>query len=368
MYNVIFYDDIVTRTRTSTDEYDESSEIKYATVASGDCSTMTTAVYTFAWKYEFKNLNFDFPSLSVGYGMFKSCYNLEQVCGTYEMIDDNGEEQIYYTSLSFDSLTNATEMFRSCKKLKKVYIYCPSLEEAAAMFDDCVLLEIIDADFSSLKNASSMFSNTLISKVNISSPNIIIANHMFYNCHNYKRFEGELPVLQNGESMFELSGLGSDDEIYNWDISLPQLENGQNMFRATSLYSFASDLPNLKQGDRMFEASGLRKFNGSLSSLETADSMFSGCRLDADSVFYIFDSLPVYSGEEVYTNVPLENLDSGVETYESVPNHTITIGLGCQNIFSLKEHIAKTCGCENWDALTAAFLAKGWIVSWEYNG
>jgi hypothetical protein len=75
---------------------------------------------------------------------------------------------------------------------------------------------------------------------------------------------------------------------------MPNLKNGHYMFRAnTALISFCGDLSSLTNGYGMFlESTKLTSFCGDLSSLTNGSAMFSGCKLDAESLECIADTLP----------------------------------------------------------------------------
>lgn len=74
---------------------------------------------------------------------------------------------------------------------------------------------------------------------------------------------------------------------------LETLTRGRSLFRGSSLVSWERDMPLLEDGVYMFSWSKLLKlFKGALPSMREAQGMFERCRLDADSVYHIADTLP----------------------------------------------------------------------------
>ena len=90
----------------------------------------------------------------------------------------------------------------------------------------------------------------------------------------------------------------------------------------------------------------LTKFRGVLPSLSSGASMFDGCKLDARSVLCIISSVPTWT--------------SG--------SHPLTIGCGCSNDDDSKDAYAQEIGYESFTALNDTFTAKGWTVTWQFNG
>jgi hypothetical protein len=115
-----------------------------------------------------------------------------------------------------------------------------------------------------------------------------------------KSFVGDLPNLTTGvhgdgnakRTFYECSAL----ELFIGDLS--SLTDGNTMFaNCSELKSFAGDLSSLTNGNSMFmNCYALTSFTSDLSSLENGSSMFNGCKLDAESLECIAETLPTVSG------------------------------------------------------------------------
>ena len=119
------------------------------------------------------------------------------------------------------------------------------------------------------------------------------------------------------------------------------------MFQFNQLTSFSEDLPKLRLGTSMFYGcSKLAKFRGILPSLSSGGAMFTQCKLDARSVLCIISSIPAWTSGD----------------------HPLTIGCGCSADDESKDAYAQEIGYESFTALNDAFIAKGWTVTWQFNG
>lgn len=153
-------------------------------------------------------------------------------------------------------------------------------------------------------------------------------------------FSSDLSSLTSGVTMFISAPLKS------WNTKLPNLTNAMHMFQGNLLIKFAEDLPKLTWGVHMFRGCVLVKFRGVLPSLSSGDGMFYGCKLDPRSILCIVSSVPIWT--------------SG--------SHPLTIGCGCSNDDESKDVYAQEIGYESFTALNDAFTAKGWTVTWQFNG
>ena len=109
--------------------------------------------------------------------------------------------------------------------------------------------------------------------------------------------------------------------------------------------------------------------------------MFTNCKLDAQSVLHILDSIPtreddpriwwdeVYNEEtgefemkEIMHDRPM--MDSGEEV-EGVTK----IGINCLDDEDSKNQFAQEMGYESWSEVVSAFIdEKNWFVDWQFNG
>lgn len=221
------------------------------------------------------------------------------------------------------------------------------------------------ANLATLRDGSYLFyGNTNVTNWTADMPNLVKGNCMFQNSGNLASFSGNLQKLHNGSRMFYgcrklktfKSNFSSLTNGYNmfilcpfttWAMELPQLQSGSQMFQETQLVTFIADLPKLTAGSYMFNhCYNLMKFRGTLSSLSTGGNMFDQCKLDARSVLCIISSIPTWA--------------SG--------SHPLTIGCGCSNDDESKDVYAQEIGYESFTALNDAFIAKGWTVTWQFNG
>ena len=135
--------------------------------------------------------------------------------------------------------------------------------------------------------------------------------------------------------------------LKSWNTKLPNLTSGAHMFQGNPLTKFTEDLPKLITGNDMFQfCNKLTKFRGVLPSLSTGYVMFRGCKLDARSVLCIVSSVPTWASGD----------------------HPLTIGCGCSDDDESKDAYAQEIGYESFTALNDAFIAKGWTVTWQFNG
>lgn len=105
--------------------------------------------------------------------------------------------------------------------------------------------------------------------------------HSVVNSANPKTVEGGILTASNSSKRV---------------IATDKIVNGSNMFASTIIETWVDDLSNMTNGTAMFKnCTELTTFIGDLSSLETADEMFYGCKLDAESLEILADTLPTAS-------------------------------------------------------------------------
>ena len=146
--------------------------------------------------------------------------------------------------------------------------------------------------------------------------------------------------LEDGKGMF-----WGCSNLTNFTSDLSSLTNGNVMFNnCSNLATFTSDLSSLTAGEYMFGmCSNLTNFTSDLSSLTNGNGMFSICKLNASSVKNIIVTINRYPG-------------------------ILFIGMGCNNTIADKNLFAQEVGYSDMTSLLAAFQAKGWTVTANYNG
>lgn len=121
------------------------------------------------------------------------------------------------------------------------------------------------------------------------------------------------------------------------------------------LKSFSGALSSLTNGTGMFAGAYIEDFSSSLPVLETGDEMFYGCRLTAQSVKQILNTIPtVTSG----------TIDLGIAGApdESLADDAATAWMNAQ-----ANQLAIACGYTNTQGLLDAFSAKGWTVNFIFS-
>lgn len=141
---------------------------------------------------------------------------------------------------------------------------------------------------------------------------------------------------ENNPENFARSARGS---LTTWVGDMPNLVNGQGMFDScTHLTTFCGDLSSLTNGYNMFyQDTALTSFCGDLSSLTDGNQMFLSCKLDAESLECIVDTI---------------NDVRSLTTSNEVTKH-ISIGYNCS---AADAEAAKT-----------AIEGKGWTCIMTYN-
>jgi hypothetical protein len=177
--------------------------------------------------------------------VFETATNCDKLLSGYSILDDfvaempslNSAEGMFslssITSFSgengkcadFNSLTNADDMFKDCKKLTSIKINTSSLVNVSGFVDGCKLLETYVGDFSSLIDGDSLFNGL----------------------HHLNHFEASLTSLRNGTEMFANTALETFSEM------LPALTIGNEMFYHSQLKLINLEAPELLYADSMFE-------------------------------------------------------------------------------------------------------------------
>ena len=199
------------------------------------------------------------------------------------------------------------------------------------------------ADMPNLENGRSMFeNNTNLTSFTGNLNSLIEGGRMFYLSTQLSVFESALPSLERAQGMFIGCNLRK-----NWIIPMPNIEYAPWMFQGAKIKGFLADLPKLTFGVSMFAYNtDFNRFRGTLPKLSNGTTMFDSCKLDARSVLCIISSVPTWTSGE----------------------HLLTIGCGCSNDDESKDAYAQEIGYESFTALNDAFIAKGWTVTWQFNG
>ena len=225
------------------------------------------------------------------------------------------------TDVNLATLRDGRRLFHNNTNITNWTVDMPNLENGLGMFQNNTNLTSFTGNLDSLENGY----------------------YMFYYSSQLTSFVSSLPSLKNGTSMFIICNLSKD-----WSIEMPNLETAPWMFQANMNFKrFLVDLPNLVKGESMFTgAQQLIHFRGILPKLSDGKRMFGSCRLDSRSVLCIISSVPTWTSGE----------------------HLLTIGCACSDDDESKDAYAQEIGYESFTALNDAFIAKGWTVTWQFNG
>lgn len=187
---------------------------------------------------------------------------------------------------------------------------------------------------------------------------------MFNGCSALSNFQNEggknpnLDNLVNGYQMF--SGCSS---LKHWNCNLPNLVDGYYMFSGcTSLETFVGDMPNLqiigdyRQG-MFYGCKNLTTFISDISSPKLNLWAMPNSKLNPISIYFILKSCsPLVRATTYY-------LGLGVDIKDADGN-----ALSEEQQLANKNAFAQEVGYETFDALIAAFEAKGKWVNWTFNG
>ena len=221
-----------------------------------------------------------------------------------------------------------------------------------------------DVNLATLRDGNAFFhGNTNVTNWTADMPNLENGASMFYQTTNLTSFNSNLRKLRNGREMFrdsklsffsgDLSSLSYGHLMFigcpltSWTTPMPKLENASQMFQGTKFTSFTADLPKVTNGNYIFHnVPTLTKFRGILPSLSTGYVMFNSCKLDSRSVLCIISTVPTWASGD----------------------YPLTIGCGCSADDDSKDAYAQEIGYESFMSLNDAFIAKGWTVTWQFNG
>ena len=276
--------------------------------------------------------------------------------------DENNEVIGYFDTKALTNGTWTTEpgqMLRTNSMFQKAVIaeFDSDLSNHVSslmMFQNCSNLTKFNGDLSSSQNLSAFFVNcSALTQFNTTSlGKLKVSNTMFRGCTLFESFSYDMQNLTSGDSMF--SGCSS---LNYFSSKLPSLVNGERMFAATNITQFSIDTPKLVEAGWMFSGcENLTSFSANIQSLDVATDMFALCKLDANSVANIIQSI---STRETAPQQP--NADSG--QYFGY----IKLGLGIPATDEAKMQVAQVCGCDSWQELNQQFTDKNWVVQWEFN-
>lgn len=336
-----------------------------------------------------------------------------------------GEESYEYCNMDLSKVVDGSDLFSIVfphdVELPVFRLYnttFSNLEHASYMVNNSCedyyhysrfIVRLSDVSFPKLNDGTSMFETNNIELYNVSFPNLNVGTCMFYGCNCQFSGEIDFPSLAIGDSMFfyaksnildelkyrnvNLSRLTDGSMMFEgmllpddyppgstetWTIKLPSLVYAPRMFYSCPLEQFISDLPSLKEASDMFAYTSLERFSGSLPNLMHACDMFSNCKLDAQSVLHILNSIPtreddprvefdwVYNEEtdeverkEIIHDRPVDENGDGVTK----------IGINCLDDEESKNQFAQEMGYDTWSEVVSAFIdEKKWFVDWQFNG
>lgn len=320
-------------------------------------------------------------SLVNGKGMFSGFTSLNNFNAELNSLED-GTDMFKGTALTVFSpalpaIENASSMFAGTPIIS-FNLNCPNLIVGDSMFEDCTDLTSVAINLPALKSGDYMFKNTSISTCTLNTPELKYAEGMFSGA-SLVTFSGDLSHLINGDNMF---GSNTDNngarlisfdvkvldnletannmmgavQFTKWDIDMPSLTSATNMFSSytiledeilyPALETFESDLQSLVNGTGMFkDCVNLQHFNAPLPSLKHGNDMFTNCKLDAESVMYIAESLSYYPEAEA---------------------KFITIGINCASSDADK-FFASTGVYKDLADFKKRMWDKGWNLTLRYN-
>ena len=338
MYNVIFYDELISKTiedGTRTIVYRVPSKYVCTTMRNGDNFFLYSNIENFIGSmpslisassmFEGSDIKFikdvkkekneetglmeeidipaDFNSVMNSYRMFADCKNLENVNIGMNGITSSdlmfsGCDALKSISGNMDALEDATAMFIDNHELETFNVNMKRLRYADIMFcgtkltdiisnfdevisanqmyKDCSQLTSVTINMPSLEEGDEMFKNSSISSINFTAQNLNQANEMFANCQSLTSVTCSFPSLKWANKMFH-----SCKTLSSIKIDLPNLERAHNMFTGNVVFtSFEGNLNNLEDGTEMFYQTMLRTFiTNNLDNLLIGKNMFKGCKI-----------------------------------------------------------------------------------------
>lgn len=234
------------------------------------------------------------------------------------------------------------------EKIKSTF-YLDEYETESAMFRG-IPIKIFDSDLSILEDGTGGF----------------MENYLM------ETFNSNLDSLETGNYMFL-----NNEQLLKFNISMNALKSGCGMFgNAYSLKSFSSETPNLIDGTGMFSTChSLSSFTSNLNSLVAGQDMFDYCRLDAESVMYILYTINDISEKTFVSNTLEEGwineTNYNILTVYDNMLYPLTIYAGDLYIgvgYNNASEFATAMGYSTVNEIIQAFAAKGWTVSFQYNG
>lgn len=359
MFNVIFYEDLVTK--TVTDENGNEVRTFVCRVPSKYvCTTLRTA-NNFFLNAEIEKFVGSMPALVSATSMFEG----SKIKTIHDVkLDESGIE--VESPADFDNVSDAYRMFADCEDLTSVNIDmntlisinstfagCSSLtsfsgsmnglENGSGMFVECPNLTTFTASVDKLQYGDSMFRGTKISSIDVDFNSLETATEMFAYCSSLTSLSFSFPLLKECDGMFRGSALTSIS------LNIPSAVLGSDMFNGcSSLTSVSGDFSAIRNGDRMFygcKAMGSLKLN--LPSLERAYNMFSG-----NAIFTRFEG-------------NLHNLVDGTEMfYQSFLNTFITDNL---DSLIIGKSMFKGCKIRNWSIDMPSLMDGSYMFESNYH-
>lgn len=292
------------------------------------CDTMVNGDSFFAYDFNILSFNGQMPSLVTANSMFE-CTNITKVHFNDEMAN-------------FNSVKSGASMFAECPRLKSVKIELNSLVNGEKMFYKSPITTLECPSFDGVLYGQYMFSETGLTSFAHDLSSLIDGSYIFAETL-LTSFDGKLSNVKILDGAFNTNTLLTS---FNTD-TLDKVESAERAFYNTKINNWCYTLPSLKNGKNMFYGNTtLTSFTSSLSSLVEGDGMFTYCKLDAQSVMHIVDSLPKHDGGEV---------------------HNIAIGINCSDNQEEKDTFAEQAEYDDWNTLNSVLVSKGWTVTWGFN-
>lgn len=254
------------------------------------------------------------PSLTSATNMFSGCSSLATVWGTF----DNVKKVPNFSGYSdFNKLSSFTSNIKVDKDIKGMFYYKGALQS-------------VSGDWESVTAASGTFqmcSSLTRSNIQVSMPNLEIADEMFSYCYG----------------------------LTDFDVDYPKLTSADNLFLGcTGLTSVTLNLPSLLIGSGLFQnCKNLQSVSGNLSGVSSLNYAFAGCSSLTD-----FDIvLPVSSA----VTVQLSACPLTVRSVSGLAKNCVAVESGCTINFSqaTKDLSASTNITTYFDQL----ISKGYTVS-----
>lgn len=239
-------------------------------------SSVTDGAFMFSDCLNLTDVNIDLRSLVAAEGIFSGCVELTSISGNMDSLQIadgmfSGCGKLTNFTLSMSNLESANAMF-SNSGINNVYQF-DSLENAFSMYKNCPNLGIVDITYPSLIDADMMFAYSSVTNITIKAPKLFNGEQMFYICPSLSSATCHFDSLDNGDEMFY--DCDSLDNVY---LRAPKMVSAKNMFTGSAMFRlFEGDLRGLKDGTEMFKSTSISVFlPTNLDSLEIGNSMFFG--------------------------------------------------------------------------------------------